>query len=132
MQSLTTHYQQLLGLPSTRKVEDVDLSMLGKQVVIRLVYTGKNISCPECGDTCNIYDHAPEQKWRHLDYFYYTIKPVFIDGLLAFIDPSSSPSFSPFSFFPFDTSRLFPFARSSPFLDSFSLLVCSTPLMYYS
>ena len=67
MQSLTTHYQQLLGLPSTWKVEDVDLSMLGKQVVIRLVYTGKNISCPECGDTCNIYDHAPEQKWRHLD-----------------------------------------------------------------
>ncbi|RDD30295.1 hypothetical protein CR161_05980 [Prosthecochloris sp. ZM] len=67
MQSLTTHYQQLLGLPSTWKVEDVDLSMLGKQVVIRLVYIGKHISCPECGDTCNIYDHAPEQKWRHLD-----------------------------------------------------------------
>jgi len=41
--------------------------MLSNQVVIRLVYTGKNISCPECGDTCNINDHAPEQKWRHLD-----------------------------------------------------------------
>ena len=67
MQSLTTHYQQLLGLPSTWKVENVDLSMLGKQVVINLVYTGKSISCPECGETCSIYDQAPEQKWRHLD-----------------------------------------------------------------
>jgi len=67
MQSLTTHYQQLLGLPSTWKVENVDLSMTGLQVVIRLVYIGKNIECPECGEPCGIYDHAPEQKWRHLD-----------------------------------------------------------------
>ncbi len=61
MQSLTTHYQQLLGLPSTWKVENVDLSMTGLQVVIRLVYIGKNIECPECGEPCGIYDHAPEQ-----------------------------------------------------------------------
>jgi len=46
MQSLTTHYQQLLGLPSTWKVENVDLSMLGKQVVINLVYTGKSHIVP--------------------------------------------------------------------------------------
>ncbi len=52
MQSLTTHYQQLLGLPSTWKVENVDLSMTGLQVVIRLVYIGKNIECPECGEPC--------------------------------------------------------------------------------
>ncbi len=67
MQSLTTHYQQLLRLPSTWKVEDVNLSMTGMQVVIRLVSIGKNIECPECDETCGIYDHAPEQKWRHLD-----------------------------------------------------------------
>ena len=46
MQSLTTHYQQLLGLPSTWKVEDVDLSMLGKQVVIRLVLYRKEHIVP--------------------------------------------------------------------------------------
>jgi len=69
MQSLTTtaHYQQLLGLPSTWMVENVDLSMTAMQVVIRLVYTGKNAICTECGETCSIYDQAPEQKWRHLD-----------------------------------------------------------------
>jgi transposase len=68
MQSLTTaHYQKLLGLPSTWMVENVDLSMTAMQVVIRLVYTGKNAVCPECGKTCSIYDQAPEQKWRHLD-----------------------------------------------------------------
>jgi len=66
MQSLTTHYQQLLGLPSTWRVENVDLSMTGMQVVIRLAYIGKNSKCPECGEACGIYDHAPEQKWRHL------------------------------------------------------------------
>lgn len=67
MQSLTTHYQQLLGLPSIWKVEDVNLSMTNMRVIIRLTSIGKNIECPECGEICGIYDHAPEQKWRHLD-----------------------------------------------------------------
>ena len=67
MQSLTAHYHQLLGLPSNWQVEHVDLSILGKQVTIKLVYTGQDAKCPECNDFCGIYDHAPEQKWRHLD-----------------------------------------------------------------
>lgn len=67
MQSLTAHYQQLLGLPANWQVEQVDLSILGKQVSIKLVYTGQDSKCPECHDSCGIYDHAPEQKWRHLD-----------------------------------------------------------------
>jgi len=67
MQSLTTHYQQLFGLPTAWNEANVYLSMLGKQVVINLIYTGKYISCPECGATFSIYDQAPEQKWRHLD-----------------------------------------------------------------
>lgn len=76
MQSPTTYYQQLHGLSSTWKVGDVDLSMLGRQVVIKLAYTGKKISCPECGETCSIYDQAPEQKWRHLDTMQFEPIPV--------------------------------------------------------
>lgn len=67
MQNLSTHYQQLLGLASPWKVDHVDLSIPNKQVMVKLLYTGKSVRCPECGESCAIYDHAPEQKWRHLD-----------------------------------------------------------------
>jgi len=67
MESLTSHYQQLLGLPSNWKVEHVDLSMQGKRVTVRLKYSGQDVHCTECGASCSIYDHAPEQRWRHLD-----------------------------------------------------------------
>jgi len=56
LQSLTHYYYQLLGLPSNWKVENVSLSI-----------TGKQIECPVCGQTGNIDNHAVEQQWRHLD-----------------------------------------------------------------
>lgn len=67
MQNLSTHYQQLLGLPSPWKVDHVDLSIPDKQVTVKILYTGKSVQCLECGASFAIYDHAPEQKWRHLD-----------------------------------------------------------------
>jgi transposase len=67
MQSLTHHYHQLLALPPHWKVENVHLSVTGKQVEIRLLYEGKQVECPVCGQTANLYDHAAEQRWRHLD-----------------------------------------------------------------
>lgn len=67
MQSLSHHYHQLIGLPSNWKVENVNLSMTGKQVEIRLVYEGKQVDCPVCGQVGNLYDHTAEQRWRHLD-----------------------------------------------------------------
>ncbi|TNJ34107.1 transposase family protein, partial [Chlorobaculum thiosulfatiphilum] len=56
MQSLTSHYHQLLGLSSNWKVENVHVSM-----------SGKRVACPVCGASCSLYDHATEQRWRHLD-----------------------------------------------------------------
>ena len=67
MESLISHYQQLLGLPSTWNVDDVDLSLPHKRVTIKLKYVGQDVKCPECKVSCSIYDHAPEQRWRHLD-----------------------------------------------------------------
>ena len=67
MESLTSHYQQLLGLPSNWKVDNVDLSLPHKRVTIKLKYVGQDVTCPECESSCSIYDHAPEQRWRHLD-----------------------------------------------------------------
>ena len=72
MQSLTTtHYQQLLALPTTWKVEDVLLLLSGKQIEIHLEYIGKKVDCPECGKSSSIYDKAPEQRWRYLDTMQY-------------------------------------------------------------
>jgi transposase len=70
MQSIPTissHYQQLLGLPSSWKVEHVDLSLGEKRVVIELRHKDKKVACPVCGEMCSIYDHTGEEKWRHLD-----------------------------------------------------------------
>ncbi len=57
---------QFLG-SATWNVNDVTLLVSGKAVEIRLEYISKKMQCPECGNFCSIYDHAPEQKWWHLD-----------------------------------------------------------------
>ena len=67
MQKLTTHYQQLLGLPASWEVEDVNLSLTGQRVEVRLRFIGNEVFCSECGLQGTVYDHAPEQRWRHLD-----------------------------------------------------------------
>jgi len=67
MQSLITHYQQLLGLPATWKVSDVLLSKSGPRIEIHLEYIGFKVECPACGKAGRLYDQAPEQRWRHLD-----------------------------------------------------------------
>ena len=67
MENLTTHYQQLLGLPATWAVEDVKLSLSDQLVAVRLRFISKEVICPVCGLPGTRYDHAPEQSWRHLD-----------------------------------------------------------------
>lgn len=49
-------------------MEDVQLDMPGKRVDIRVAWKeGAQATCPECGRSCSVYDHAPERTWRHLD-----------------------------------------------------------------
>ena len=67
MEKLTSHYHQLLGLPTTWSVDDVQLSLATPKVEIRIHYTGDEISCPECGTAGTFHDRSPEQRWRHLD-----------------------------------------------------------------
>ncbi|NTW88128.1 MAG: ISL3 family transposase [Desulfobulbaceae bacterium] len=67
MQKLTDHYQQLLGLPDTWKVDDVNLSVSGLKIEVHLRFVGDDVLCPQCGDSAKVYDQAPEQRWRHLD-----------------------------------------------------------------
>ena len=67
METLKSHYAQLLGLDSLWSVVKVQLELTGKSVTIQLEYRGNGGVCPECGAGCGLKDHAPERRWRHLD-----------------------------------------------------------------
>ena len=62
MQKLTTHYHQLLGLPATWEVEDVNLSITGQRIEVRLRFIGNEVFCSECGLQGTVYDHDSEQR----------------------------------------------------------------------
>ena len=67
MSKLTEHYRLLLGLDAAWEVSDVSLSLEERRVDILVTHVGGRVTCPECGGTCSIADHAPERTWRHLD-----------------------------------------------------------------
>lgn len=67
METVKSHYSQLLGLDSSWAVAEVNLDLTGKSVTIFLEYRGSGGVCPDCGCACGLKDHAPERRWRHLD-----------------------------------------------------------------
>ena len=67
MQNLRAHYQELLGLDKSWKVESVDLNVAERRVTIRVVHQGGRLKCPECESSCGQADLAPDREWRHLD-----------------------------------------------------------------
>jgi transposase len=67
MKDLNQHYSDLLGLDDSWQVDEVDLDLVGNQVVIRLSHTGGLLACPDCGNNCSQADCGPERTWRHLD-----------------------------------------------------------------
>ena len=67
MDSVKSHYRQLLGLDASWIVTSVELSLPGKQVVVGVEHVGNTLECPECSEVCSMKDHAPERRWRHLD-----------------------------------------------------------------
>lgn len=75
MKSATTleeHYRQLLQLTDGWEVKSVSLDMKGRRVSLKLEHRrGVRVTCPECGASCTIADHAPERTWRHLDTMQY-------------------------------------------------------------
>jgi transposase len=65
---LNQHYGQLLGLCAPWIVVKVDLDLAAKRVIIRLDRDKSfEMTCPECGRSCPIYDSVEERQWRHLD-----------------------------------------------------------------
>jgi len=76
MDTLSTHYARLLGLDDSWRVDAVDLRLDERRVEIRLCHVGTGVSCPECGQSCGLADHAEERRWRHLDTMQFTTELV--------------------------------------------------------
>lgn len=72
MNDLNTHYRLLLGLDAAWEVQNADLDLEAKQVVIDLRHSGGKLCCPECQETCSKFDDAPQRRWRHLDTMQFT------------------------------------------------------------
>lgn len=61
-------YRHLLGLSEPWVVARVDLDMAKQHVDVYVEHpSGTRFACPECGQTCAVYDHLAERVWRHLD-----------------------------------------------------------------
>jgi transposase len=61
-------YAQILGIERPWNVDRVELQLEKGAVHIYLTHVeDAQWKCPECGRECNLHDHQPERKWRHLD-----------------------------------------------------------------
>ena len=64
----TQLYQRLLGLAAPWQVSEVILDESRGELLVRVIHTGKEHSCPTCkASGCRLHDHAPTRRWRHLD-----------------------------------------------------------------
>jgi transposase len=67
MDTLSTHYARLLGLDDSWRDDAVDLRLDERRVEVRLTHVGTGVSCPECGVSCGLADHAEERRCGYLD-----------------------------------------------------------------
>ena len=64
----TALFAQLLGLLQPWQVTEVTPDLNAKSITIRISWPeGLAVPCPECQQSCSIYDHRSERAWRHLD-----------------------------------------------------------------
>lgn len=64
-------FDLLLKLSDEWQVTDVTANHKSEEVKIKIAYIGKQAECPNSLEMFNIYDHAPERTWRHLDTMQY-------------------------------------------------------------
>ncbi len=61
-------YDRILGLTAPWFVSEVKLDTEACQVDVFVEHpSGTSFCCPECGESCAVYDHTAERQWRHLD-----------------------------------------------------------------
>jgi len=61
-------FESVLGLGPEWEVSEVTLNETSDQVTLDLsLRSGAKVVCPECGESCAIYDRNVSREWRHLD-----------------------------------------------------------------
>ncbi len=66
--STETTFQALLQLPEPWFIAGIDIDAEGEAMHVRIACRpGVSLACPQCGTACEVYDHAEERVWRHLD-----------------------------------------------------------------
>lgn len=63
----SSFYRALLKLNDKWDIEGVFIDLPSYTIEVRLKYLSTKGICPFTQEECNIYDYAPERKWRHLD-----------------------------------------------------------------
>ena len=64
----TQLYTQLLGVTAPWTVQRVAMDVHALSVDVVLEHTrGVRFGCPKCNQSCPVYDHLAERRWRHLD-----------------------------------------------------------------
>ncbi len=64
----TELYGRLLGVASPWTVDRVEMDVHGLTVDVYLTHSaGTRLCCPKCGQSCPVFDHLAERRWRHLD-----------------------------------------------------------------
>lgn len=56
-----------LELDDNWRVDKVLANYKLKEIEVFVSYIGNQAECPKTFDLCNIYDHGPKRRWRHLD-----------------------------------------------------------------
>jgi len=64
-------FDLLLNLDDNWQVKTVEADYKSSYITIIIEYIGKQAECPKTFEMCNLYDHAPERLWRHLDTMQY-------------------------------------------------------------
>jgi transposase len=64
-----------MGLPPPWKVTEVTEDLAAQRVTLHVAWPkGTKVSCPECDQTCPVYDHMEERSWRHLSIMQYLLE----------------------------------------------------------
>ena len=64
-------YKIILEIDSNWEVKEIRLNEELEEVTIEVIYIKDKGIDPESGETCRIYDHREERRWRHLDTMQY-------------------------------------------------------------
>ena len=67
----TSFYRALLKLDTNWNIDDVSIDLNSCKIEVHLKYLSSKGICPFTKEVCNIFDYAPQRKWRHLDTMQY-------------------------------------------------------------